>query len=93
MRLKAGTAMEAADGYFISIPFGAIKRRYVVRYEKLLIKFQFLLVRLKDSAFLFFKSATLISIPFGAIKRKKNPSPCTRSVISIPFGAIKRLAP
>ena len=55
--------------YNISIPYGAIKRKYGVGVVCGAVSFQFLMVRLKVYFYVCVRMHAHISIPYGAIKR------------------------
>jgi len=68
VRLKVCQREYLSNIIRISIPFGAIKRRATKMEIYAVVKFQFLLVRLKEITMQISKKKSEISIPFGAIK-------------------------
>jgi len=70
VRLKDRFNTSASVLYFISIPYGAIKRYEQITSERGAFIFQFLMVRLKaPNLWTDALSTKRISIPYGAIKR------------------------
>ena len=63
---------DEASGDGISIPYGAIKRGWVIEMKQVEMEFQFLMVRLKEVKENPSLYKELISIPYGAIKRAKH---------------------
>jgi len=76
----------------ISIPYGAIKRLALMDVIGYLARFQFLMVRLKETSTINIFCLYQISIPYGAIKRHmwRSHYHCVCE-ISIPYGAIKSI--
>ena len=68
VRLKASTSKIEVQCTTISIPYGAIKRKFSKTKLQTFVKFQFLMVRLKVSFPELLSSVKTISIPYGAIK-------------------------
>ena len=56
-----------------------------------MLRFQFLMVRLKDIIHLCAGSGTIVSIPYGSIKRFFRYSYSYFFSVSIPYGSIKSL--